>query len=724
MDVDSSDAPYSVVAPSWTTGGISRVFIIFARFWGTSFSKSAQPKRNLGIKCRSDRMNPLLTRVLHSLGTPRETTKCFSFFLRVHFSPVSLFSGEFLFFDSVPLATLDSLHFSLKRFFVGVCREAESGGGILNLGDFVSPDSVLRRLSEELFDLASPALDRWRVARNLMATERDSWPSVHSEDLPEGLSDRGADARSTEETPSVSGSSRVVGPHDSWIARSYSSRIVDVEGVESYRRKYQIPEDVVIRIPESDEVACSSRYGDVAFYEADFNAGVRFPMQPLMRELLDHLNLAPGQLAPNAWRSVVGSMVMWKILSDGRDDLTLDELLFCYKPCQISASPGFWTLNMRQRGLKLIVGNPSSNREWKDNYVFVCGDNWEGLQCEKDDNFIPIRREWGVPPSSALRRPKLGEDGHKRVLRALHYEQHHFKYFIRPELLALYSFGPEPSEAVLSLQEINRKRMATAKLNREKLMKMMSQQEEAPLTLGKKRKTDSSSKRVVGERSLPLPPPPAPEPSVTEPVSAPSVEVIEIPSAPSSSRIIEKAPTLPRDASLASRRAKTVVTKDDVNEYEKVNTDVLKVAGVHSLMKGLTEFTAIANRCLQWEDALMKHKVQLSEAAQSNQRLSALVNELTLDRDRVVGEMASLKMEAIKVGAVEEFKSSEAYDDNNTKYFLAGFSLLKRQAKEKYPDLDFEAFQPFDDDESVMPVEDVDGGTTSADPQMDDDAAS
>jgi hypothetical protein len=137
--------------------------------------------------------------------------------------------------------------------------------------------------------------------------------------------------------------------------------------------------------------------------------------------------------------------------------------------------------------------------------------------------------------------------------------------------------------------------MATAKLNREKLMKMMSQQEEAPLTLGKKRKTDSSSKRVVGERSLPLPPPPAPEPSVTEPVSAPSVEVIEIPSAPSSSRIIEKAPTLPRDASLASRRAKTVVTKDDVNEYEKVNTDVLKVAGVHSLMKVCRHFLIVTS---------------------------------------------------------------------------------------------------------------------------------
>jgi hypothetical protein len=58
---------------------------------------------------------------------------------------------------------------------------------------------------------------------------------------------------------------------------------------------------------------------------------------------------------------------------------------------------------------------------------------------------------------AALKRPKLNQDGHNRVLRALHHREHHFKRFIRPELLALYSFGPEPSEAVLSLQEINQK---------------------------------------------------------------------------------------------------------------------------------------------------------------------------------------------------------------------------------------------------------------------------
>ena len=162
----------------------------------------------------------------------------------------------------------------------------------------------------------------------------------------------------------------------------------------------------------------------------------------------------------------------------------------------------------------------------------------------------------------------------------------------------------------------------------------------------------------------------------------------------------------------------------------------------------------IANRCMQWEDGLVKQKAQLSEAVQANQRLTTIANELTQDRDRVVGELSSLKvgmttkdkelrkalaykmsanewltvltfqMETIKTSTVEEFKSSEAYDDNNTKYFLAGFELLKKQAKEKYPDLDFEVFQPYEDDESMMLAEDGNVGTTSTDPQMDDDATS
>ena len=157
---------------------------------------------------------------------------------------------------------------------------------------------------------------------------------------------------------------------------------------------------------------------------------------------------------------------------------------------------------------------------------------------------------------------------------------------------------------------------------------------------------------------------------------------------------------------------------------------------------------------MQWEEALLKQKVQMSEAAQANQKLTALVNELTLDRDRVVGEMSALKadlmkkddemkkaldgarrsderakmlasqLEGARVSAVEEFKSLEAYDDVNTKYFLSGFNLLKKQVKEKFPDLNFDDFQPFDDDESTIPADEGNVETLANDPQVDDDATS
>ena len=70
--------------------------------------------------------------------------------------------------------TLDPLHSSLRNFFVGVCRVAESEGRAICFGDLVPADCVLHRLSKELFALAYPVLSTWRVLRDLMASEGSS----------------------------------------------------------------------------------------------------------------------------------------------------------------------------------------------------------------------------------------------------------------------------------------------------------------------------------------------------------------------------------------------------------------------------------------------------------------------------------------------------------------------------------------------------------------------
>jgi hypothetical protein len=91
-----------------------------------------------------------------------------------------------------------------------------------------------------------------------------------------------------------------------------------------------------------------------------------------------------------------------------------------------------------------------------------------------------------------------------------------------------------------------------------------------------------------------------------------------------------------------------------------------------------------------------------------------------LDQLKVLSE----QMETAGARAVEEYKSSDACDDNNTKYFLAGFELLRKQAKEKYLDLDFDVFQPYEDDDSVAPVQERDEAAPLVDPQLTDDATS
>ncbi len=142
----------------------------------------------------------------------------------------------------------------------------------------------------------------------------------------------------------------------------------------------------------------------------------------------------------------------------------------------------------------------------------------------------------------------------------------------------------------------------------------------------------------------------------------------------------------------------------------------------------------------------MKLKLQLTDAMDANRTLSSTAAELTREKNILTDDIArmgieaSLKdeelkrtkeshmkaldqlkvlsdqMETVGARAVEEYKSSDACDDNNTKFFLAGFELLRKQAKAKYPDLDFDVFQPYEDDDSVAPVEERDRAVASIDP--------
>jgi hypothetical protein len=306
-----------------------------------------------------------------------------------------------LFYFLFRILALDSLSVPFRNFFVGVCRFTESGLGPPPLGDYLPPTSVLHRLSTELYSISNPALSAWGALRHSMAASGSDWPVVLSEEPFEGPSSSG---REDEGTSSEATTSARVKPRrpvvpKRWAIYSYLSRFTDDKSLGRVRTRYQIPGDVVLRVPNPNERACS-HVEDVALYESALTAGPRFPVQPFIRELLDFLSLALGQVASNGWRVIIACMVIWRECSDGLDDITVEEFLYCFELSQIPTSPGFWTFRNREESSRLVE-LPSSNRCWKDSYFFVCGDNWEKLP-EEGEDFILFLRTWGVPSSSGV----------------------------------------------------------------------------------------------------------------------------------------------------------------------------------------------------------------------------------------------------------------------------------------------------------------------------------
>ena len=139
----------------------------------------------------------------------------------------------------------------------------------------------------------------------------------------------------------------------------------------TFAERYRPPLGVRIWIPDVLTFYAASVPGMVCFFEVAFDNGLRFPLHPFMKGVLQHFNICPSQLAPNGWGILVGLLVFFRDRGLGIPSVAL--LLYLFRPKE--TTEGFLYFS-RRSGAPLVISDlPSSHRSWKGRYFFVSGFN-------------------------------------------------------------------------------------------------------------------------------------------------------------------------------------------------------------------------------------------------------------------------------------------------------------------------------------------------------------
>ena len=125
----------------------------------------------------------------------------------------------------------------------------------------------------------------------------------------------------------------------------------------------------------------------VCFFEVAFNNGLRFPLHPFIKGVLQHFNVCPSQLSPNCWGILVALLVFFRDKGLSVPSIALFLDLFSVK----ESAEGFLYFSRRSGSPLVFSDLPSSHRLWKERYFFVSGRNWDYDPLDKDDTLgVPV----------------------------------------------------------------------------------------------------------------------------------------------------------------------------------------------------------------------------------------------------------------------------------------------------------------------------------------------
>ncbi|RRT84286.1 hypothetical protein B296_00000154 [Ensete ventricosum] len=163
-----------------------------------------------------------------------------------------------------------------------------------------------------------------------------------------------------------------------------------LESLGSIQKRFSIPNEYVLRAPRSGQRPYHPCPGGFSISIDALEAGLRFPLHPVIGEYLSWWQVSPGQIAPNSWRYIITFLGECK--GSGivpSRDLFLSCFCLCRGQggCYLTARSGF-----------RVGGAPSNNKGWKSRFLFVS-------RCQGWDFGI----EWSTYPISNVL-PNLSDE--------------------------------------------------------------------------------------------------------------------------------------------------------------------------------------------------------------------------------------------------------------------------------------------------------------------------
>ena len=131
------------------------------------------------------------------------------------------------------------------------------------------------------------------------------------------------------------------------------SRVEPLFG-ETFARRYRPPFGVQVWSPDILTSYVVQVPKMVCFFEVAFDNGLRFPLHPFIKRVLQHFNVCPSELLPNFWGILVGLLVFFRDKGLGVPSIALFLDLFSVK----EAAEGFLYLSRRASAPLIISDLP------------------------------------------------------------------------------------------------------------------------------------------------------------------------------------------------------------------------------------------------------------------------------------------------------------------------------------------------------------------------------